>query len=151
LARKVGANDKGRAAVLRWRQKALSLRIPDVVEWAAAQVEVGNQVVLHTDFIATGADLMVEALADQKIATANLFGDHDVATELTRFASGRAPVAVTTMVASINLQAGAVGPDGKSATTAPRVGALAAPPYSWLKGRLPLCRTHRNGPDGHLV
>lgn len=151
LARKVGANDKGRAAVLRWRQKALSLRIPDVAEWAAAQVEVGNQVVLHTDFIATGADLMVETLTEANIPTAHLFGNHDIAAELTRFASGAAPVAVTTMVASINLQAGAVGPDGKTATTTPRVGAMTAPLYSGIKGRQLLGRTHRNGQVGPWV
>ena len=52
---------------------------------------------------------------------------------------------MTTMSASINLQSGAIGADGKAATSNPRVGAMAAPLYSGIKGRQVVGRTHRDG------
>lgn len=144
-AHKAGRGDKGRAAILRWRQKALLLRVPDIAEWSKSQLELGNQVVLYTDFVTVGADPLVEAL-EGSTDVAKLFGTGiDHAYELSRFSSGDAPVAVTTMSASINLQSGAIGPDGKSATSAPRVGAMCAPLYSGLKGRQVIGRTHRDG------
>lgn len=145
IARKAGKGDKGRAAVLRWRQKALMLRIPEVVEWALAQLELDNQVVIYTDFVGVGAEPITEALAE-KVGVARLFGtDYDTASELAAFYRGDSPVAVTTMSASINLQSGAIGADGKAATAAPRVGAMAAPLYSGIKGRQVVGRTHRDG------
>lgn len=145
-ARSAGRGDKGRAAVLRWRQKALVLRLPEIAEWALAQLELDQQVVLYTDFVGVGAEPLADLLASKKAGVARLYGTGiDHARELARFASGAAPIAVTTMSASINLQAGAVGPDGKTATTAPRVGAMTAPIYSGLKGRQVIGRTHRDG------
>lgn len=144
-ARNAGRGDKGRAAVMRWRQKALVLRVPDIAEWALAQLELGNQVVLYTDFVGLGAEPLTEAI-EGKTPVAKLFGTGiDHAYEKERFASGEAPIAVTTMSASINLQSGAVGPDGKKATMAPRVGVMTAPIYSGLKGRQVIGRTHRDG------
>ena len=143
-ARKAGRGDKGRAAVMRWRQKALVLRVDDIVEWAKSQLELDNQVVLYTDFVGLGADPITEAL-EGSVPVAKLFGTGiDHAYEKAMFASGEAPVAVTTMSASINLHSGAVGPDGKTATMAPRVGAMCAPLYSGLKGRQVIGRTHRD-------
>ena len=144
LARKVGRSDKGRAAMIRWRQKALHLRVPDIAAWAQAQVEVGQQVVLYTDFVSTGAEPLVEALDGLKVRAARLYGDNDLASELGAFARGASPVAVTTMSASINLHAGAVMPDGSAATMSPRVGAMTAPLYSGIKGRQVIGRTHRD-------
>jgi hypothetical protein len=145
-ARSAGRGDKGRAAVLRWRQKALVLRIPEIVEWASAQLELDNQVVLYTDFVGVGANPITEALQDKKFGVARLFGkDYNVASELDAFYSGDSPVAVTTMSASINLQAGAVSQDGRKATMNQRVGAMTAPIYSGLKGRQVIGRTHRDG------
>jgi hypothetical protein len=144
-AHKAGRGDKGRAAILRWRQKALVLRVDDIAEWAKSQLELDNQVVLYTDFVGLGADPITEAL-EGSVPVAKLFGTGiDHAYEKSRFASGEAPVAVTTMSASINLQSGAVGPDGRKATMAPRVGAMCAPLYSGLKGRQVIGRTHRDG------
>jgi len=144
-AQSAGRGDKGRAAVLRWRQKALVLRIPDIADWTTAQLELGNQVVLYTDFVGLGAEPLAEVL-EEKVQVAKLFGTGiDHAYELSRFSSGVAPVAVTTMSASINLQAGAIGPDGKKATMTPRVGVMTAPIYSGLKGRQVIGRTHRDG------
>jgi len=145
-ARKAGRGDKGRAAVLRWRQKALVLRIPEIVEWAQAQLELDNQVVLYTDFVGVGAEPITLALQEKKIGVARLFGnEYDVASELSDFYSGDSPIAVTTMSASINLQAGAVAEDGRKATMNQRVGAMTAPIYSGLKGRQVVGRTHRDG------
>jgi hypothetical protein len=145
-ARDAGRGDKGRAAVLRWRQKALVLRIPEIVEWAQAQLDIGNQVVLYTDFVGVGANPITETLQDKKIGVARLFGnEYDVASELRDFYSGDSPIAVTTMSASINLQSGAIGQDGKKATMNQRVGAMTAPIYSGLKGRQVIGRTHRDG------
>ena len=145
-ARNAGRGDKGRAAVLRWRQKALVLRIPEIVEWTQAQLELDSQVVLYTDFVGVGAEPITEQLMDKKIGVARLFGNEfNVASELTDFYSGDSPVAVTTMSASINLQAGAVSSDGHKATGNQRVGAMVAPLYSGLKGRQVIGRTHRDG------
>lgn len=145
-AKSAGRGDQGRAAILRWRQKALVLRIPEIVEWAVAQLELDNQVVLYTDFVGVGAEPITEALTSKKIGVAKLFGtDYDVSQELRDFYSGDSPIAVTTMSASINLQAGAVSPDGKKATMNQRVGAMTAPIYSGLKGRQVVGRTHRDG------
>lgn len=144
-AHKAGRGDKGRAAILRWRQKALVLRVDDIAEWAKSQLELDNQVVLYTDFVGLGADPLTEAL-EGSVPVAKLFGTGiDHAYELSRFSSGEAPVAVTTMSASINLQSGAIGADGRKATMAPRVGAMCAPLYSGLKGRQVIGRTHRDG------
>jgi len=145
LARKVGRSDKGRAAMMRWRQKALHLRVPDIAAWAKEQVSVGNQVVLYTDFVTMGAEPLVEALDAMKIQSARLYGTgNDLAAELAAYARGTAPVAVTTMTASINLHSGAVMPDGTVATRVPRVGAMCAPMYSGIKGRQVIGRTHRD-------
>jgi hypothetical protein len=144
-ARNAGRGDKGRAAVMRWRQKALVLRVPEISDWTLAQLELGNQVVLYTDFVGLGAEPLTEVL-EAKVQVAKLFGTGiDHAYEKSRFDSGDAPVAVTTMSASINLQSGAIGPDGRKATMAPRVGVMTAPIYSGLKGRQVIGRTHRDG------
>lgn len=145
LARKVGRGDQGRAAMLRWRQKALHLRVPDIAEWAHAQLEGGQQAVVYTDFVTTGAEPLVEALDALKVRSARLYGSRtDLAAELSAWAKGDAPVAVTTMTASINLHSGAVMPDGSVATQVPRIGAMAAPMYSGIKGRQVIGRTHRD-------
>lgn len=145
LARKVGHGDQGRAAVLRWRQKALHLRVPDIAEWATVQLESDQQVVLYTDFVTTGAEPLVELLHGYNVRAARLYGrQNDLAAEVRAFAQGRAPVAVTTMTASVNLHAGWVMPDGSKATTVPRVGAMCAPLYSGIRGRQVIGRTHRD-------
>lgn len=144
-AKSAGRGDKGRAAILRWRQKALVLRVSDIAEWTLAQLELGNQVVLYTEFVGLGAEPLTEAI-EAKAPVAKLFGTGiDHAYELRQFASGDAPVAVTTMSASINLQSGAIGPDGKKATMTPRVGVMTSPAYSGIKGRQVIGRTHRDG------
>jgi len=145
-AKNSGNGSKGRAAVLRWRQKALVLRIEDIAEWAKSQLELDNQVVLYTDFVGVGAEPLSSILQDMKINVAHLYGnEYDTPKELEDFHSGHSPIAVTTMSASINLQSGAISPSGKKATTNQRVGAMTAPLYSGLKGRQVIGRTHRDG------
>ena len=62
-----------------------------------------------------------------------------------RFQTGAAPVVVFTPTASLSLHAGELLPDGRHATTAPRVGLFHQPRYSGIAGKQVTGRTHRDG------
>src|SRR3546814_20772829 len=47
---------KGRAALLRFRQKAGLIRVDSTVAWIAQQVEAERQVACSVEFVATAAD-----------------------------------------------------------------------------------------------
>jgi len=150
LARVGRSTAKGRAAIMRFRQKAGMIRVPYTVDWAANQVKAGRQVVISVEFVSTAADPIAEALADKGIDVARIYGSgrYDVEAERLRFQRGQAPVCVFTVTSSISLHAGEMLADGTTATDTPRVGVLHQPGYSGIATRQRLGRIHRDGQVG---
>lgn len=146
LARRGRNTAKGRAALLRFRQKAGLIRVDSTVAWIAQQVEAGRQVACSVEFVGTAADPIAEALRDAGIEVASIYGRDrfDVEAERLRFQTGQAPVCVFTTVASISLHAGETLPDGRTATTAPRMGLFHQARFSGIAGRQVTGRTHRD-------
>ena len=114
LARRSRQSAKGRAALLRFRQKAGLIRVQATVDWIKAQVEAERQVAVSVEFVETAADPIREALLDSGIPVAGIFGRDrfDVEAERLRFQRGEAMVCVFTVTASISLHAGELLPDG---------------------------------------
>ena len=135
---------KGRAALLRFRQKAGLIRVQATVDWVKAQVEAERQVAVSVEFVETAADPIREALLDAGIPVAGIYGRDrfDVEAERLRFQRGEAMVCVFTVTASISLHAGELLPDGRTASEPPRVGCSTSPgsPAS-RPGRSPGART----------
>src|SRR3712207_3883229 len=67
LARRGRQTARGRAALLRFRQKAGLIRVQATVDWVTAQVEAERQVAVSVEFIETAADPIREALQDAGI------------------------------------------------------------------------------------
>jgi hypothetical protein len=146
LARRKRETARGRAALLRFRQKAGLIRAAATVEWVRAQVEADRQVAVSVEFVETAADPIREALLDGGIAVAAIFGRDrfDVEAERLRFQTGQAPVCVFTVTASISLHAGELLPGGAEASTTPRVGLFHQPRFSGIAARQVTGRTHRD-------
>ncbi|OFT50710.1 helicase [Brachybacterium sp. HMSC06H03] len=146
LARHGRNTARGRAALLRFRQKAGLLRVDSTVQWIAQQVEAERQVACSVEFVTTAADPITERLRDSGIEVATIFGRDrfDVEAERLRFQTGAAPVCVFTTVASISLHAGEPLPGGKQASTEPRVGIFHQARFSGIAGRQVTGRTHRD-------
>ncbi|WP_308123531.1 helicase [Modestobacter marinus] len=146
LARRGRETARGRAALLRFRQKAGLIRAEATVDWVRAQVEAGRQVAVSVEFVETAADPIREALLDGGIAVAGIYGRDrfDVEAERLRFQRGEAPVCVFTVTASISLHAGELLPDGRTASTTPRVGLFHQPRFSGIGARQVTGRTHRD-------
>jgi hypothetical protein len=147
LARRSRQTARGRAALLRFRQKAGLIRVQATVDWVKAQVEAERQVAVSVEFVETAADPIREALMDAGIPVAGIYGRDrfDVESERLRFQSGKAPVCVFTVTASISLHAGELLPDGSTASSAPRVGLFHQPRFSGIQARQVTGRTHRDG------
>jgi hypothetical protein len=147
LARRSRQSAKGRAALLRFRQKAGLIRVQATVDWVKAQVEAERQVAVSVEFVETAADPIREALLDSGIPVAGIFGRDrfDVEAERLRFQRGEAPVCVFTVTASISLHAGELLPDGGHASETPRVGLFHQPRFSGIQTRQVTGRTHRDG------
>jgi hypothetical protein len=147
LARRARQSAKGRAALMRFRQKAGLIRVQATVDWVKAQVEAERQVAVSVEFVETAADPIREALLDAGIAVAGIYGRDrfDVEAERLRFQRGEAPVCVLTVTASISLHAGELLPDGTHATETPRVGLFHQPRFSGIQARQVTGRTHRDG------
>jgi len=147
LARKGRQTARGRAALLRFRQKAGLIRVQATVDWVRAQVEADRQVAVSVEFVETAADPIREALLDSGIAVAGIYGRDrfDVEAERLAFQSGKAPVCVFTVTASISLHAGELLPDGSTASELPRVGLFHQPRFSGIQARQVTGRTHRDG------
>lgn len=147
LARRSRQSAKGRAALLRFRQKAGLIRVQATVEWAKAQVEAERQVAVSVEFVETAADPIREALLDAGIPVAGIYGRDrfDVEAERLRFQRGEAMVCVFTVTASISLHAGEQLPDGSTASELPRVGLFHQPRFSGIQARQVTGRTHRDG------
>ncbi|WP_347058666.1 helicase [Blastococcus sp. HT6-30] len=118
LARRGRQAARGRAALLRFRQKAGLIRVQATVDWIRAQVEAERQVAVSVEFVETAADPIREALLDGGIPVAGIYGRDrfDVEAERLRFQRGEATVCVFTVTASISLHAGELLPDGSSAS-----------------------------------
>jgi hypothetical protein len=147
LARKGRQTARGRAALLRFRQKAGLIRVQATVDWIKAQVEADRQVAVSVEFVETAADPIREALLDAGIGVAGIYGRDrfDVEAERLRFQSGKAPVCVFTVTSSISLHAGELLPDGSAASDVPRVGLFHQPRFSGIQARQVTGRTHRDG------
>jgi hypothetical protein len=147
LARRRRETARGRAALLRFRQKAGLIRVQATVDWVKAQVEADRQVAVSVEFVETAADPIREALLDAGIAVAGIYGRDrfDVEAERLRFQSGKAPVCVFTVTASISLHAGELLPDGSTASETARVGLFHQPRFSGIQARQVTGRTHRDG------
>ena len=124
LARRARQSAKGRAALMRFRQKAGLIRVQATVDWVKAQVEAERQVAVSVEFVETAADPIREALLDAGVPVAGIYGRDrfDVEAERLRFQRGEAMVCVFTVTASISLHAGELLPDGRPPTETPRVG-----------------------------
>jgi hypothetical protein len=146
LARRKKETARGRAALMRFRQKAGLIRAAATVDWVKAQVEADRQVAVSVEFVETAADPIREALLDGGIAVAGIYGRDrfDVEAERLRFQTGEAPVCVFTVTASISLHAGERLPGGLVASTTPRVGLFHQPRFSGIAARQVTGRTHRD-------
>lgn len=146
LARRGKDIAKGRAAVLRFRQKAGLLRVQQTAEWVAAQVDAGRQVAVSVQYVETAADPLVDALTGLGMQVARIYGQgrFDPEHERLRFQTGVAPVVVFTVTASINLHANELLQDGQQATSTPRVGVFHQARYSGIQARQVCGRTHRD-------
>lgn len=146
LARRGKNSAQGRAALMRYRQKAGMIRVDTTVEWAQAQIEAGRQVVISCEFVDTAADPIAERLSEHGVSVARLYGSgrFDAEAERLRFQTGQAQVAVMTLTASISLHAGEQLGDGTRATATPRVGLFHQTRYSGIQGRQIVGRTHRD-------
>ena len=147
LARKARQTARGRAALLRFRQKAGLIRVQATVDWVKAQVEAERQVAVSVEFVETAADPIREALLGAGIEVAGIYGRDrfDVEAERLRFQRGEAQVCVFTVTASISLHAGELLPDGAHASELPRVGLFHQPRFSGIQARQVTGRTHRDG------
>jgi hypothetical protein len=146
LARRTKETARGRAALLRFRQKAGLIRAAATVDWVTAQVEADRQVAVSVEFVETAADPIRESLLDRGIAVAGIYGRNrfDVEAERLRFQTGEAPVCVFTVTSSISLHAGELLPGGLVASTTPRVGLFHQPRFSGIAARQVTGRTHRD-------
>jgi len=146
IARRGRSVAKGRAALLRFRQKAGLIRVDSTVAWIAQQVQAERQVACSVEFVTTAADPIVDRLRDAGLEVATIYGRDrfDVEAERLRFQTGEAPVCVFTTVASISLHAGETLADGRQASTEPRVGVFHQARFSGIAGRQVTGRTHRD-------
>ena len=146
LARRGRSVAKGRAALVRFRQKAGLIRVASTVDWIAQQVRAERQVACSVEFVATAADPITDRLREAGIEVATIYGRDrfDPEAERLRFQTGQAKVCVFTTVASISLHAGEILPDGSRATTEPRVGLFHQARFSGIAGRQVTGRTHRD-------
>jgi hypothetical protein len=143
------ATSRGRAAVLRFRQKASLLRVPATVDWVRHQVDNGYQVAVSCEFLGAAAVPIGQALSTAGIPVARIHGSVDgeiidLEQERMRFQTGSARVVVFTPTASLSLHANEHLADGSRSTAASRMGLMHNVRYSGLAGRQILGRTHRD-------
>jgi hypothetical protein len=146
LARRKKETARGRAALLRFRQKAGLIRAAATVDWVKAQVEADRQIAVSVEFVETAADPIRPALLDGGVAVAGIYGRDrfDVEAERLRFQTGEAPVCAFTVTASISLHAGGLLPARLAASTTPRVGLFHQPRFSGIAARQVTGRTQRD-------
>lgn len=145
IARTGGDSEAGRAAVLRFRQKASFLRVSNTAELAVSQARKGRQVVIAVELVTAAADPLAELIEQAGIRCARIYGDHDASAERLAFQLGDKPVCVVSKTTAISLHAGEELDDGRTATPAPRVGLMHQPRYSGIAAQQTIGRTHRDG------
>lgn len=146
LARHGKAVARGRAALVRFRQKAGLLRAEATAQWAAAQVAASRQVIISVAFIDTAADPIAAQLEAADIPYARIDGaTPNRESERQRFQRGHAKVMITTITASISLHAHEHLDDGTTGSAAPRVGIVHNARYSGIEFRQITGRSHRDG------
>lgn len=145
IARTGGDSEAGRAALLRFRQKASFLRVQHTVELAVSQARKGRQVVVAVELVTAAADPLAAMIEEAGIGCARIYGDHDAKAERLAFQLGHKPVCVVSKTTAISLHAGEELDDGRVATSAPRVGLMHQPRYSGIAAQQTIGRTHRDG------
>lgn len=155
LARRGKNASAGRAAVLRYRQKAGLVRVEATADWVAAQIDAGRQVAVSCQYVETAADPLTLALRERGVDVATIYGQgrFDPEEQRLRFQRGIAKAVVLTPTASLSLHAKELLPDGTHATDAPRVGVFHQARYSGIQGKQVTGRTHRDGQrsDWHIT
>ncbi|RZL79817.1 MAG: DEAD/DEAH box helicase, partial [Rhodococcus sp. (in: high G+C Gram-positive bacteria)] len=145
IARQGNDTARGRAALMRFRQKAGMLRAPQTAELVAAHVERGYQVLVAVELVTTAADPVAGLLEEHGIGVSRIFGGGDLETERIRFQRGHNPVVVFNTASAINLQASELMVDGSRASSARRIGFFHQPRYSGIAARQTMGRAHRDG------
>lgn len=144
LARKGRSEARGRAALIRFRQKASYLRAGQTAELVAATVARGYQVLVAVELVTTAADPVANLLEQKGLGVSRIFGGGDLEGERMRFQRGINPVVVFNTASAINLQANELMADGSRATTAKRIGYFHQPRYSGIQARQTIGRAHRD-------
>ncbi|MFC4604367.1 DEAD/DEAH box helicase family protein [Rhodococcus kronopolitis] len=145
IARTGSDTARGRAALVRFRQKAGMIRVPHTVELVAAHVERGYQVLVATEMVSTAAAPIADQLEERGIAVSRIFGGRaDAEEERLRFQRGESRVCVFNTTSSISLHANEQLADGTTATATPRVGFFHQPRYSGIAARQTIGRAHRD-------
>ncbi len=140
------ATTQGRAAILRFRQKASLLRVPATVAWVLRAVEAGRQVPVSCEFVGAAAEPIADAVEAAGTPVARIFGAtaRDGESERLRFQTGAAKVVVFTPTSSLSLQASEQLAHG-TGSAAPREALMHNVRYSGIAARQILGRSHRDG------
>lgn len=147
LARRGRDIARGRAALMRLRQKSGMLRAEQTADLVAATVERGYQVLVAAELVTTAADPIAALLEQKGVTVARIYGggrDTDLEAERLRFQRGAAQAVVFTTAAAINLQASELMADGTRATDTARIGYFHQPRYSGIAARQTIGRAHRD-------
>lgn len=147
LARRGRDVARGRAALMRLRQKSGMLRAEQTADLVAATTQRGYQVLVAAELVTTGADPIAALLEQKGVSVARIYGggrDADLEAERLRFQRGAAQAVVFTTAAAINLQAAELLADGTRATDTPRIGYFHQPRYSGIAARQTIGRAHRD-------
>ena len=143
-----GRARKGRAALLRFRQKAGLIRVQATVDWIEPQVEAERQVACSVEFVETAADPIPEPLLDAGIEVATIYGRDrfDAEAERLRFQSGRGEgLRVHRDRLDQPARRRDRSPTARRARAPPRVGLFHQPRFSGIQARQVTGRTHRDG------
>lgn len=138
---------QGRAAVLRFRQKASMLRVPATVDWVLRTVEAGRQVPVSCEFVGAAAEPIAAAIEAAGVPVARIYGGsgvRDSEDERLRFQTGAARVVVFTPSSSLSLQANEHLAAGDAGSATPREAIMHNVRYSGIAARQVLGRSHRD-------
>ncbi|MFE3290854.1 DEAD/DEAH box helicase [Rhodococcus sp. NPDC059234] len=145
IARTGSDSARGRAALLRFRQKAAMIRAPHTADLVAATAARGYQCLVATEMVSTGAEPVADLLEAHGISVSRIFGGRrDAERERLRFQRGDSQVVVFNTTSAISLHAAEHLADGSRATATPRIGFFHQPRYSGIAARQTIGRAHRD-------
>ncbi|TQF74581.1 DEAD/DEAH box helicase [Rhodococcus spelaei] len=145
IARTGSDGARGRAALIRFRQKAGMIRAPHTAALVAATAERGYQCLVATEMVSTGAEPVADLLEERGISVSRIFGGRrDAENERLRFQRGDSQVVVFNTTSAISLHAAEHLADGSHATDTPRLGFFHQPRYSGIAARQTIGRAHRD-------